>query len=105
MDGQDEDTGDERCLVRQGFWKKFVILAGGSFMNLLTGIVIIAILFAGASSFYVDQASGFSEGFPLEGENGLMVGAMQVSASFLTNLRFIGYQTLDFVQQMWFSII
>ena len=23
----------------------------------------------------------------------------------MTNLRFIGYQTLDFVQQMWFSII
>jgi len=23
----------------------------------------------------------------------------------LTNLRFIGYQTLDFVQQMWLSII
>ena len=43
-------------------------------MNLLTGIVIIAILFAGANSFYVDQMSGFSEGFPLEGENGLMVG-------------------------------
>lgn len=43
-------------------------------MNLLTGIVIIAILFAGANSFYVDQMSGFGEGFPLEGENGLMVG-------------------------------
>lgn len=169
LDGQDEDTGDERCLVRQGFWKKFIILAGGSFMNLLTGIVIIAILFAGVSSFYVDQVSGFSEGFPLEGEDGLMVGdvfykvdgwrtyirgdvamflsfndgqgvdievirngelivlddlplyrgtyggrqnsfgmtmgAMRVPASFLTNLRFIGYQTLDLVQQMWFSII
>ena len=43
-------------------------------MNLLTGIVIIAILFAGANNFYVDQMSGFGEGFPLEGENGLMVG-------------------------------
>lgn len=168
LEGQDEDTGDERCLARQGFWKKFVILAGGSFMNLLTGIVIIAVLFAGASNFYVDQVSGFSEGFPLEGKNGLMVGdvfykvdgwrtyirgdaamflsfndgqgidievirngelivledlplyrgtygekqnsfglqvgAMQVPADFLTSLRFIGYQTLDFVQQMWFSI-
>lgn len=36
---------------------------------------------------------------------GLQVGAKQVPADFLTNLRFIGYQTLDFVQQMWFSII
>ncbi len=54
--------------------EKIIIRAGGSFMNLLTGIVIIAILFAGANSFYVDQMSGFGEGFPLEGENGLMVG-------------------------------
>lgn len=44
-------------------------------------VVIIAILFAGASSFYVDQVSGFSEGFPLEGENGLMVGTSSESAS------------------------
>lgn len=36
---------------------------------------------------------------------GLQVGAKQVTADFLTNLRFIGYQTLDFVQQMWLSII
>lgn len=36
---------------------------------------------------------------------GLQVGAKQVPADFLTNLRFIGYQTLDFVQQMRLSII
>ena len=89
-------------------------------MNLLTGIVIIAILFAGVNSFYVDQVSWFSEGFPFvledlplcrrtyrERQNsfGLQVGAMQVPADFLTHLCFIGYQTLDFVQQLWFSII
>ena len=43
-------------------------------MNLLAGMIIIAMLFAGASGFYVDQISGFSEDFPLEGESGLMVG-------------------------------
>ena len=132
-------------------------------MNLLAGMIIIAVLFAGASGFYVDQISGFSEGFPLEGESGLMVGdvfykvdgwrtylrgdaamllsfndgqgvdievirngkkivledlplyrgtydgqsgrfglligEMQIPTSFLTKLRFIGYQTLDFIQQ------
>ncbi len=149
--------------------KKFVILSAGPFMNLLAGMIIIAVLFAGASGFYVDQISGFSEGFPLEGESGLMVGdvfykvdgwrtylrgdaamllsfndgqgvdievirngkkivledlplyrgtydgqsgrfglligEMQIPTSFLTKLRFIGYQTLDFIQQMWFSLV
>ncbi len=169
LEGQDEDSGDRRSFNRKSFWKKFVILSAGSFMNLLAGMIIIAMLFAGASSFYVDQISGFSEGFPLEGESGLMVGdvfykvdgwrtylrgdaamllsfndgqgvdievirngkkivledlslyrgtydgqpgrfglligEMQIPTSFLTKLRFIGYQTLDFIQQMWFSLV
>ena len=169
LEGQDEDSGDRRSFTRQSFWKKFVILSAGSFMNLLAGMIIIAMLFAGASGFYVDQISGFSEDFPLEGERGLMVGdvfykvdgwrtylrgdaamllsfndgqgvdievirngkkivledlplyrgtydgqpgrfglligEMQIPTSFLTKLRFIGYQTLDFIQQMWFSLV
>ena len=169
LEGQDEDSGDRRSFTRQSFWKKFVILSAGSFMNLLAGMIIIAMLFAGASGFYVDQISGFSEDFPLEGESGLMVGdvfykvdgwrtylrgdaamllsfndgqgvdievirngkkivledlplcretydgqpgrfglligEMQIPTSFLTKLRFIGYQTLDFIQQMWFSLV
>ncbi len=169
LEGEDGDTGDERCFTRQGFWKKLIILAAGSFMNLLAGVIVIACIFATASGFYVDQVAGFSEGFPLEGEDGLMegdvfykidgwrtylrgdaalflrfndgegvdlevirdgekvvlkdfplyrgtydgqpgrfglmVGAAGVPADFLTTVRFVGYQTLDFVQQVWFSLI
>ncbi len=71
---QPQSAGDERSFVRQSFWKKFVILAAGSFMNFLTGLVVLLFLYAGASGFYLDQIAGFAEGFPLEGENGLMVG-------------------------------
>ena len=164
----DADTGDERSFAHQGFWKKLVIMAAGSFMNLLAGVAVIACVYATANGFYVDQVAGFSEGFPLEGEDGLMegdifykidgwrtylrgdaalflrfndgkgvdievlrdgekvvlkdlplyrgaydgqegrfglmVGAAQVPATFFTTVRFIGYQTLDFVQQVWFSL-
>jgi len=74
MEGEDEDTGDERSFVRQGFWKKLLILVAGSGMNFIAGVVIIAFLFAGAQGFYVDQIVGFADGFPLEGEDGLMAG-------------------------------
>ena len=131
-------------------------------------MVIIACLYAGADGFYVDQVAGFSEGFPLEGEDGLMVGdvfykidgwrtyirgdaalflrfndgrgidievirdgkkivledfpmyrgtydgqpgrfglsvgAALEPAGVLTTIRFIGFQTLDFIQQVWFSL-
>lgn len=74
MEGEDEDTGDERSFVRQGFWKKFVILSAGSFMNFLTGVVILLALYAGASTLYADQILGVAPEFQQTGENGLMEG-------------------------------
>ena len=74
MEGEDEDTGDNRSFVRQGFWKKFVILAAGSFMNFVAGLLIIAILYSNAAVFLTDAVSGFAPEFPHEGEHGLMVG-------------------------------
>ena len=74
MEGEDEDTGDDRSFVRQGFWKKFIILAAGSLMNFLAGLVIILALFAGYQSFYVDQVIGLAPEFTQTGENGLMAG-------------------------------
>ena len=168
LEGEDGDTGDERCFTRQSFWKKLVILAAGSFMNLLAGVVVIACIFSAASGFYLDQVSGFADGFPLEGEDGLMegdiiykvdgwrtylrgdtalflqyndgqgvdlevirngekvvlkdfplyrgtydgvpgrfglmIGAALVPASFWTTVKFTAYQTMDFIQQVWFSL-
>ena len=42
MEGEDEESGDERSLGRQGFFKKAVIFAAGSFMNFLAGFLIPA---------------------------------------------------------------
>ncbi len=74
MEGEDEDTGDSRSFVRQGFWKKLIILAAGSVMNFITGVVILLVLYAGATGFFVDQISDFAPEFELLGENGLMKG-------------------------------
>ena len=54
MEGEDGDTGNARAFTRQGFWKKFVIFAAGAFMNFLTGLLIVAILFSSAGTFFVD---------------------------------------------------
>ena len=74
MEGEDEDTGDSRSFVRQPLWKQFIILVAGTVMNFLTGLLIVLVLFGNAGGFYVDQITDFADGFPLEGENGLMVG-------------------------------
>ena len=74
LEGEDTDNGDERSFARQGFWKKFLILAAGSGMNFLTGLVIVLALYAGAGGYLTDQVAGFAPEFSLEGEDGLMEG-------------------------------
>lgn len=74
MEGEDSVSDNPRSLMKQGFWKKLLIFVAGSAMNFLTGVLLIAILYAGAIGFYVDEIVDFAPGFPLEGEDGLMVG-------------------------------
>ena len=74
MEGEDEDSDDPSALNNQGFWKKLLIYAAGAFMNFLTGLLIILILYSGAKAFYAPIIVGFADGCPLVSENGLQVG-------------------------------
>ena len=55
MEGEDEDSDDERALNRQAWWKKLIIFVAGAFMNFLTGLLIIVCLYAGAQGFYTSE--------------------------------------------------
>lgn len=74
MEGEDEDTGSDRAFTRQPAWKKFIILAAGALMNLLTGLLIVAVLFSSAQIFWVDSIAGLAPEVTQTGENGLMPG-------------------------------
>ena len=169
MEGEDGDTGNARAFTRQGFWKKFVILAAGAFMNFLTGLLIVAILFSSAGTFFVDGITGLAPEVSRTGENGLQagdqiykingwrtyfsgdaqmflsysgdtadievvrngrrilvetvarqtctdqqgepyqgfglyVGRLSVPATVSNRIRYTWYQTMDFVQLVWFSL-
>lgn len=79
MEGEDEESDDPRAFGCQPGWKRLIILAAGSVMNFLAGFLIVLILFTGSTSFSTNMIAGFMEGFPLEGENGLMVGDRIIS--------------------------
>lgn len=79
MEGEDEDSEDPSAFSSQKIWKKAIILVAGAFMNFLAGLALILILFSGAQYFSTPVISGFMDGFPLEGENGLMAGDRIVS--------------------------
>ena len=74
MEGEDEDSDDERALNRQAWWKKLIIFVAGAFMNFLTGLLIIVCLYAGAQGFYTSEIIELNPDFPQQGEDGLMPG-------------------------------
>lgn len=74
MAGEDEESDDPRAFTNQGFWKKFVILCAGSFMNLVLGIVLILIMYAGAQAFVMPTIDHFMDGCPYEGTEAMQAG-------------------------------
>ena len=44
MEGEDGDSDNPRSFHRAAWWKRLIILAAGSFMNFLTGVLIVAVV-------------------------------------------------------------
>ena len=74
MEGEDEDTGDERAFTKQKAWKRLIILAAGSAMNFLMGYLIVLILFSNAGGFRAPVIEAFLDGCPYESAEGLQQG-------------------------------
>lgn len=74
MEGEDEDTGDQRAFSIQPAWKKIIVLCAGSFMNFLMGLVIVLVLYTGVTQVRVPVITQLADGFQQQGESGLMVG-------------------------------
>ena len=75
MEGE-EESDNPRALNRQSVWKQLIIFVAGAAMNFLVGFLILLCLYADAGGFYTPEIVGFSDGFPYEGEDGLMAGDM-----------------------------
>jgi regulator of sigma E protease len=73
MEGEDEDTGDERAFTRQSAIKRAIILFAGAAMNFLIGLLIVLILYSNASAFAGNTVLELVDGFKYA-ENGIMAG-------------------------------
>ena len=74
MEGEDEESDNPRAFTSKAWWKRLIILAAGSFMNFLTGLVVLAMIYSCVSGFSTAKISGFFDGCPLESSQGLQVG-------------------------------
>ena len=74
MEGEDGDSDDPRAFTAKARWQRVIILAAGAFMNFLTGLVILIVIYATAGGFRTMEITGFVDGCQLQGENGFQVG-------------------------------
>ena len=74
MEGEDEDTDNPRSFQKAAWWKRLIILAAGSAMNFLAGVLIVAIVLFSQPMYtttqvieieswsYVSENGGLQEG-------------------------------------------
>lgn len=74
MEGEDEDTENPRSFQKAAWWKRLIILAAGSAMNFIIGLLIMVIVFLPVQQIAVPVIAEFEEGCTLNGENGLQTG-------------------------------
>ena len=74
MEGEDEDTDNPRSFQKAVWWKRVIILVAGSFMNLLTGIVIYSFLFLPQPKIVEPSIVEFTECCTFNTAEGLQLG-------------------------------
>ncbi len=72
MEGEDEDSTDERAFCNKAAWKRFVIVIMGATFNLLLGLIIVAVILAPSKMFTTTTIAEFDEGAK-SSQTGLMV--------------------------------
>ena len=79
MEGENESSDDTRSFTAQKGWRRIVILAAGGIANLVACFIIIIIIVSRMNVFVSTTITELADGFPNEGEHGLMVGDTLVS--------------------------
>lgn len=72
MEGEDEDSEDERAFNNKPAWQRAIVLAAGAFMNLLTAVILMIIIafWSGQATTVIDEVQTDSPAY----EAGLQAG-------------------------------
>ena len=62
MEGEGEESDDERAYCNQKTWKKMIIISAGAVMNLLLGFILCVVLVSGEDAITSKKISSFYEG-------------------------------------------
>lgn len=62
MEGEDEESDDERSFMSRPVWKRIIITSAGAIMNLILGFSVIFALTCGQTLFGTTTVAAFAEG-------------------------------------------
>ncbi len=74
MEGEDTESENPRAFTAKSWWRRGIILAAGSVMNFLTGLLVLCVLYSCSAGFATPRISSFYPGCPYEGEQALQAG-------------------------------
>ena len=74
MEGEDNDTENPRSFQKAAWWKRLIVLVAGAFMNFVSGLLILAIVYAPVKNLVVPVIHSFEEFSTVGGEQGLQEG-------------------------------
>ncbi len=74
MEGEDSQSDNPRAFGHASWWKRLIILAAGSAMNLIAGILLMIIVFMPVQSVVMPQIDSFEAYSTVGGPDGLQVG-------------------------------
>ena len=74
MEGEEGTSDDPAAFSNAAPWKRLIILAAGAFMNFLLGFLLVVVCFSQVTAVTTPTITGFMEGCPYQGEDGLLEG-------------------------------
>lgn len=61
MEGEDEESDDEGAFCNKAAWKRFIIVAAGGVINLIMGVLIVAVMLSQSDLIGLPQIHSFEE--------------------------------------------
>ncbi len=74
MEGEDEDSCDEKAFCNKAAWRRLIIIVAGAFMNLVFGFVLVMCTLAPADRYITTTVHSFRSETAMSQQSGLMVG-------------------------------
>ncbi len=66
MEGEDEESPDDKAFNNKPVWKRMIVIVAGAFMNIILGLVLMGVVVCQSNLLATNQIAAFTENSKLE---------------------------------------